>query len=218
MRDFHEATRSLTSALAPVEKRVLVWIARRLPQWVNSDHLTGLALVAMLFSGLAYWLARVTSAGLLFAVAGLAINWSATASTARARVRGHQRPRSAHGVLAGVRSICAEQRHRLFDRQHGRHDDTCVGRARVGGAGEPCGDCRLRSAELRVGRCDGVQGLMEDTERAFSVSSVVACWSRDVRRYRKFSDPDRPLFPGVPVTTAVANAVSACRMPPGVSQ
>jgi phosphatidylglycerophosphate synthase len=94
MRDFHEATRSLTSALAPVEKRVLVWIARRLPQWVNSDHLTGLALVAMLFSGLAYWLARVTSAGLLLAVAGLVVNWFGDSLDGTlARVRGHQRPR-----------------------------------------------------------------------------------------------------------------------------
>src|SRR5262249_49277420 len=65
MRQFQEAARSLTSVLAPVEKRVLVWMAARLPRWVNSDHLTGLALAAMLLAGLSYWLARVTSAGLL---------------------------------------------------------------------------------------------------------------------------------------------------------
>ena len=31
MREFHEATRSLTSVLAPAEKRVLMWMATRLP-------------------------------------------------------------------------------------------------------------------------------------------------------------------------------------------
>ena len=94
MTEFREASRSLTSVLAPVEKRALEWIAMRLPQWVNSDHLTGLALGAMLLSGLSYLLARVTSAGLLLAVAGLAINWFGDSLDGTlARVRRHQRPR-----------------------------------------------------------------------------------------------------------------------------
>src|SRR5215470_1673714 len=94
MREFREATRSLTSVLAPVERRALVWMATRLPQWVNSDHLTGLALAAMLFAGLSYWLARVTSAGLLMAIAGLALNWFGDSLDGTvARVRRHQRPR-----------------------------------------------------------------------------------------------------------------------------
>jgi phosphatidylglycerophosphate synthase len=94
MREFHEATRSLTSVLAPAEKRVLMWMATRLPPWVSSDHLTGVALVAMLFAGLSYWLARVTSAGLLLAVAGLAANWFGDSLDGTvARVRRHQRPR-----------------------------------------------------------------------------------------------------------------------------
>jgi phosphatidylglycerophosphate synthase len=94
MREFHEAARSLTSVLVPVEKRVLVWIAVRMPRWVNSDHLTGLAFAAMLFSGLSYWLARVTSVGLLLAVAGLAVNWFGDSLDGTlARVRLHQRPR-----------------------------------------------------------------------------------------------------------------------------
>jgi phosphatidylglycerophosphate synthase len=94
MVEFHEASRSLTSVLAPLEKRALVWMAARLPWWVNSDHLTGLALAAMLLSGLSYWLARVTSAGLLISVAGLAINWFGDSLDGTlARVRLHQRPR-----------------------------------------------------------------------------------------------------------------------------
>jgi len=94
MTEFHEATRSLTSVLAPVERRVLVWIAARMPRWLNSDHLTGLAFTAMLFSGLSYWLARVTSVGLLLAAAGLAVNWFGDSLDGTlARVRRHQRPR-----------------------------------------------------------------------------------------------------------------------------
>ena len=60
LEEFQEATRSLTSILAPVEKRTLLWLAHRMPGWVNSDHLTALALVAMLLAGLSYWLASVT--------------------------------------------------------------------------------------------------------------------------------------------------------------
>ena len=44
---FRDPTRQLTSVLAPLEKRCLVWMAERLPRRVNSDHLTVLALAAM---------------------------------------------------------------------------------------------------------------------------------------------------------------------------
>ena len=39
-----------------------------MPAWVNSDHLTLLALVAMLGAGLSYWLASRTPAGLWLAI------------------------------------------------------------------------------------------------------------------------------------------------------
>ena len=42
------------SLLAAAEKRLLIWIARRLPRWINSDHLTVLGAVAMLGAGLSY--------------------------------------------------------------------------------------------------------------------------------------------------------------------
>ena len=94
LEEFHEATRSLTSVLAPLEKRTLIWLAHRMPSWVNSDHLTGLALVAMLFAGLSYWLASITPAALLLVVACLAVNWFGDSLDGTlARVRQHQRPR-----------------------------------------------------------------------------------------------------------------------------
>src|SRR5580765_2881649 len=94
MTEFREATRSLTSVLAPIERRVLLWMAARLPRSVNSDHLTALALVAMLFCGLSYCLARVTSAGLILVIVCLAVNWFGDSLDGTlARVRQHQRPR-----------------------------------------------------------------------------------------------------------------------------
>src|SRR5215470_17351273 len=94
MPDFREAGRSLTSLLAPLEKRLLLWLAARMPRWVRSDHLTVLALVAMLLAGLSYWLARVSDVGLLLVVVWLAINWFGDSLDGTlARVRRQQRPR-----------------------------------------------------------------------------------------------------------------------------
>ena len=91
---FADATRVLTSVLAPLEKRVLVAMARRIPARINSDHLTGLALVAMLGAGTSYWLASVTRIGLFLAVVCLALNWLGDSLDGTlARVRNHQRPR-----------------------------------------------------------------------------------------------------------------------------
>ena len=44
----NEMTRDLGSLLSGLEKRCLVWLARRMPVQVNSDHLTALGLFAML--------------------------------------------------------------------------------------------------------------------------------------------------------------------------
>ena len=91
---FTDATRVLTSVLAPLEKRVLIAMARRLPACINSDHLTALALLAMLGAGASYWLARWTPIGLLLSVMCLAVNWFGDSLDGTlARVRNQQRPR-----------------------------------------------------------------------------------------------------------------------------
>ncbi len=80
--------------LASVEKRVLTWIAHRLPPWVNSDHLTGLGFVALLGVGLSYWLAKRSSAGLWLATAFIILNWFGDSLDGTlARVRQRLRPR-----------------------------------------------------------------------------------------------------------------------------
>jgi archaetidylinositol phosphate synthase len=96
---FRDATRVLSSVLAPLEKRTLIWLAERMPARVNSDHLTLLALAAMLGAGLSYWLASVSAVGLLLAIVFLAINWFGDSLDGTlARVRQHQRPRYGYYV------------------------------------------------------------------------------------------------------------------------
>jgi phosphatidylglycerophosphate synthase len=93
-KPFQDATRVLSSPLAALEKRTLIWLAQRMPARVNSDHLTLLAIAAMLGAGLSYSLASVTPAGLLLAIVCLAINWFGDSLDGTlARVRHHQRPR-----------------------------------------------------------------------------------------------------------------------------
>jgi phosphatidylglycerophosphate synthase len=83
-----------TGWLAAGEKRVLVWMAGRLPDWINSDHLTLLALVAMGAAGGAFWAARFWPPALALVVVALALNWFGDSLDGTlARVRKHERPR-----------------------------------------------------------------------------------------------------------------------------
>jgi archaetidylinositol phosphate synthase len=83
-----------TGLLARTEKRVLVWMAARLPHWVTSDHLTALALLAMAAAGGAFWMARYEPIALAGVVAALAVNWFGDSLDGTlARVRRHERPR-----------------------------------------------------------------------------------------------------------------------------
>jgi phosphatidylglycerophosphate synthase len=82
------------SLLADVEKRCLIWMARRLPAWVGSDHLTALGALAMLGAGLCYWIGRREPLALLGVVVLLAVNWFGDSLDGTlARVRHHERPR-----------------------------------------------------------------------------------------------------------------------------
>ncbi len=65
---FQEAARVQTSFTAPMERCVLPWMAARLPNWMNSDHLTLLGFVAMLLAGASYAAVRWSRAGLILAV------------------------------------------------------------------------------------------------------------------------------------------------------
>lgn len=91
---FQDASRAQLSLLSAIEKRCLIWLAHRMPPWVNSDHLTMLGLVALLMAGLSYWLARWNRFGLLLVIFWLAVNWFGDSLDGTlARVRNQQRPR-----------------------------------------------------------------------------------------------------------------------------
>ena len=101
------------SILAHVEKRLLVYTAARLPRSITSDHLTGLALVAMVGAGAAFAAIHVAwwTAGLF--IFALAVNWFGDSLDGTvARVRNQQRPRYGYYVdhvvdLAGTTAIVA---------------------------------------------------------------------------------------------------------------
>src|ERR1035438_665571 len=91
---FQEASRAQVSFLATIEKRCLIWLARRTPAWINSDHLTVLGLISLLGAGLSYWYAHSNRLGLLLAIVCLALNWLGDSLDGTlARVRNCQRPR-----------------------------------------------------------------------------------------------------------------------------
>lgn len=93
-RGFRAATRINNGLLGGVEKRLLIWIAERLPQSINSDHLTALGLLAMVAAGACYSFSGDHPAMLLLVNLCLAVNWFGDSLDGTvARVRNRQRPR-----------------------------------------------------------------------------------------------------------------------------
>lgn len=82
------------SVLAAAEKRLLAWMANRLPRWVGSDHLTALGFLGVLMAGAAFAAANRYPLALPLVVLGLAVNWFGDSLDGTlARVRHQQRPR-----------------------------------------------------------------------------------------------------------------------------
>ena len=91
---FKQATRVHGSFLATAEKRALVWMAERLPDWVSSDQLTVLGFAAQVATGACYALASQDRRMLLAAIVCLVVNWFGDSLDGTlARVRQQQRPR-----------------------------------------------------------------------------------------------------------------------------
>src|SRR5207248_8835446 len=57
-RAFRDAQREQTSILAPLERSALYGFARRMPAWVNSDHLSILGFIGMIGAGACYAVSR----------------------------------------------------------------------------------------------------------------------------------------------------------------
>ena len=91
---FQQATRIQESVFAAPEKRLLIWLAERIPAWINSDHLTLLGFAAQLLTGVSYALARFDRLWLLAGIGFIALNWFGDSLDGTlARVRNQQRPR-----------------------------------------------------------------------------------------------------------------------------
>src|SRR3954467_8274037 len=72
---FKNAVRVQESFLARAEKSALLWLAARMPQWADRDHLTVVVLLALVAAGSPYWLARWDRLWLLGGIVFLALNW-----------------------------------------------------------------------------------------------------------------------------------------------
>ena len=107
-------TRSNRAVLAQAERHALEWIARRLPEAITPDRLSGLGLFSMACAGLAFaafpWADRAAAACV---VGSLFANWLGDSLDGTvARVRGIERPRYGYYVdhvidLAGAACLFA---------------------------------------------------------------------------------------------------------------
>jgi archaetidylinositol phosphate synthase len=105
---FRDATRFQHSFLAIAEKRVLSWIARKIPESINSDHLTAFGFIGQIAAGACYALSRWNRWWLIAVVACLAVNWLGDSLDGTvARIRQKQRPRYGFYVDHMIDSIGA---------------------------------------------------------------------------------------------------------------
>jgi phosphatidylglycerophosphate synthase len=92
--DIREHKRVLDTLTGPFEKPLLIWLARRMPAWVNPDLLTAVGVLgaAIVFAG--YALSGTSPAFLWLASAGLVVNWFGDSLDGTlARVRHIERPK-----------------------------------------------------------------------------------------------------------------------------
>jgi phosphatidylglycerophosphate synthase len=91
---FKTARRVNESLTGAAEKRVLVWLAERMPAWVSPDLLTALGLLAQIGAGACYAFSRYDRRMLLGVIACIVLNWLGDSLDGTvARVRHEERPR-----------------------------------------------------------------------------------------------------------------------------
>ena len=87
-----QAARIQTSILNPLEKKVLVWLAERMPKWVTSDMLTFVGFLGSVIMATGYALANNDLRWLWLSCFGLLVNWFGDSlDGSLARVRNTQR-------------------------------------------------------------------------------------------------------------------------------
>jgi len=101
------------SVLAAAEKRLLIWIAKRLPRAVSSDHLSALGLGSMLAAGACLAALPFSRWAVVGFLVSLSANWFGDSLDGTvARVRGQERPRFGYYVdhvidLGGTTALMA---------------------------------------------------------------------------------------------------------------
>jgi archaetidylinositol phosphate synthase len=91
---FVNAVRVHTALTAALEKRALLWMARKMPEAITPDHLTGLALFSQILAGVAYALSSRNARFLWLVNCLLVVNWFGDSLDGTlARFRNRQRPR-----------------------------------------------------------------------------------------------------------------------------
>ena len=92
MEEQHQANRIQTSILNPYEKKILVYLAGKMPAWVTSDMLTFVGFLGALVIATGYALSNLNLNWLWLASFGFLVNWFGDSlDGSLARVRGTQR-------------------------------------------------------------------------------------------------------------------------------
>jgi phosphatidylglycerophosphate synthase len=92
--EFRNATRVQEAITAPLERKVLLWLAQRTPDAISVDHLTMLGFGAQILAGAFYALSRWNKYYLLLATFFIALNWLGDSlDGSLARYRNRLRPR-----------------------------------------------------------------------------------------------------------------------------
>ena len=88
-----KATRIQTSILNGLEKKALVWLAKKQPKWVTSNLLTFIGTLGAVLCALGFALANYNLNWMWLSVFGLFVNWYGDSlDGSMARVRHTQRP------------------------------------------------------------------------------------------------------------------------------
>jgi len=91
---FRNAVRVQEAITAPVERMALLWLAKRVPESISPDHLTGLGFAAQFLAGVAYGMAGWNKYALWLATFFIAVNWLGDSLDGTlARYRQRLRPR-----------------------------------------------------------------------------------------------------------------------------